>query len=309
MNSRVAIIDMGTNTFHLLVAEVAGNGYHFLHNDRKAVKIGRGGMTDGRITDDAIDRAIATLADFKKQCDQLAVGTILAFGTSALRSAKNNLQVIARIREETGIDTRVISGEEEAALIYEGIKAGLQLGAEKSLIVDIGGGSVEFIIANQNEIFWMASFEIGGQRLIEQFQKHDPIEKQEIENLNHYFAAQLTPLFRQLEKYPPTTLIGSSGTFDTLSEIYCVRHGIRYEPEKGETPLTWHSFHETFSALIHKDRAARLQIPGMIELRVDLIVVASCLINHLIARWPFAAVRVSSYSLKEGVLAQLVKRH
>lgn len=308
MNSRVAIIDMGTNTFHLIIAEMTGGNHRILHTDRKAVKIGKGGINQGHITEDAIVRAIATLEEFKNTSKQFAVDSIFAFGTSALRSAKNSSNVVARIREKTGIDTRVISGEEEAELIYQGIRAGLKLGQKKSLIVDIGGGSVEFIIANESEIFWKASFEIGGQRLLELFQKHDPIEKQEIEDLEKYFVEKLESLFQQLAIHRVGTLIGSSGTFDTLSEIFCVRNGLRYEPEKGETPLTWDSFREIHAELVRKDRAARLRIPSMIELRVDMIVVACCLIDFLATQGGFTDVRVSSYSLKEGVLARLTNQ-
>src|SRR6478609_9893114 len=144
-----------------------------------------------------------------------------AFGTSALRSAQNGNEIIERIKSETGIEAQIISGELEAEYIYRGVRAAMKLGKEKSLIIDIGGGSVEFIIGNEDKIFWSRSFDIGGQRLLEKYHKHDPIIQEEINNLNAHFSETLNSLLKELDTHKPKTLVGSSGTFDTLSEIYC----------------------------------------------------------------------------------------
>jgi exopolyphosphatase / guanosine-5'-triphosphate,3'-diphosphate pyrophosphatase len=308
MNNRVAIIDMGTNTFHLLIAEIADGKTRIIYQGRQAVKIGKGGINNGMITEAAIARALQTLTDFKATIEANQATRVLAFGTSALRNARNGTEIIERIKKETGIETRLISGEEEAKLIYHGIRAALDLGKEKSLIVDIGGGSVEFIIAHQEELFWKASFEIGGQRLLELFQQHDPIRPEEIEKLQMYLEDKLRPLFVELNFHQPRTLVGSSGTFDTLSEIFCVRNNLHYQPEHGETPFALIAFDGIHKELIAKDRRDQLQIPGMIDLRVDMIVVASCLIRFLLDRYPFEQIRVSTYSLKEGVLTTLTSQ-
>lgn len=305
MKNKVAIIDMGTNTFHLLVAEFEGHNYKITHRESIAVKIGKGGITNGYITDEAATRALSALKKFKATLDNLSVQEILAFGTSAMRVAKNGEEIIQKIITETGISTRIISGEEEASYIYEGVRSAMTMD-EKSLIVDIGGGSVEFIIGNGKEVFWKQSFEIGGQRLLEKYQKHDPILHDEINAINDFFLQSLNSLFIAMAEYQPKVLIGSSGTFDTLSEIYCAKNKIKWQ-DNPETPLTISSFHEIFEEFKIKNRAERLQIPGMIEMRVDMIVVACCLINFLLANFTFDKVRVSSYSLKEGVLASLIK--
>ena len=305
MKNRVAIIDMGTNTFHLLVAEFEEQNYQITHRHSVAVKIGKGGINDGYITEEGANRALSALQNFKSTLDNLSVQKILAFGTSALRVAKNGAEIIQKIITETGIETRVISGEEEATYIYEGVRSAMKID-QKSLIVDIGGGSVEFIIGNEKEIFWKQSFEIGGQRLLEKYQKHDPILPEEIDALNDFFLQSLKPLSDAMTQHRPQVLIGSSGTFDTLSEIYCAKNSIRWQ-DNPETPLTISSFHEIFEELKIKNREERLQIPGMIEMRVDMIVVACCLIKFLLANFSFNKIRVSSYSLKEGVLASLIK--
>jgi exopolyphosphatase/guanosine-5'-triphosphate,3'-diphosphate pyrophosphatase len=304
MSDRVAIIDMGTNTFHLLVAE-AGDPPKVLLRDRTAVKIGQGGINAGMITPEGFRRAMTCLLEFKASIEKLGVRRVLAFGTSAIRSANNGREFVQEIKEKTGIETRIIDGEEEATLIYEGVRAALDLGKEKSLVVDVGGGSVEFIIANEEEIFWKESFEVGGQRLLEKFQRHDPILLSEVTELNDYLNGVLDPLFRKLTIHQPRVLVGVSGTFDTLSEIYCTENGIPFNPDDPETPLTLENFHKTHELLLKKNRQQRMAIPGMIDMRVDMIVVACCLVKLLIERHAFNSVRVSTWSLKEGALVGL----
>jgi exopolyphosphatase / guanosine-5'-triphosphate,3'-diphosphate pyrophosphatase len=304
MENRIAIIDMGTNTFHLLIAEKKNGRYTIVHRERVASKIGANGINNGMITQEGVERAMRALKDFKKVVDSWNVSKATAFGTSALRNAKNGQDLIEKIKSEIGVEAKIISGEEEAELIYKGVRAAIHLGKEKSLIVDIGGGSVEFIIGNEKEIFWMQSFEIGGQRLLERFHHHDPILKEEVDQVYEFLREVLQPLLAQLEIHQLASLVGSSGTFDTLSEIYCHQQNIPYN-DFPETPLALQAFEEIFEELLTKNRAERLQIPGMIEMRVDMIVVACCLIRVLLDHHAFKNIRVSTYSLKEGVLASL----
>src|SRR5687768_15676260 len=194
MSKRIAIIDLGTNTFHLLLAEGDNGGYNIIYRDRLAVKIGMGGINDGVITEGAFHRALLAMQSFKNAIDQHQVSTTYAFGTSALRNARNGKEIAERIRAVTGIEVNIISGEQEAHYIYLGVRAALGLGHDKNLIIDIGGGSVEFIIADHDEVFWKQSFEIGAQRLLEKYQEHDPILPEEIERLEAYFDRSLQPL-------------------------------------------------------------------------------------------------------------------
>lgn len=305
MSTRVAVIDLGTNTFHLTVAELKAGGFTILAAERLPVKIGMGGINQGVITEAGISRAIKALSIFRDRLAAYQPSRVIAFGTSAFRHAQNRQHIVKKIKTETGIEVNVISGDQEAEYIFYGVRAAVPMTEEKSLVVDIGGGSVEFIIGNQTEFFWKHSFEIGAQRLLEKFHIHDPIHPEELVALYQYFDEHLLPLFEALKKHPVKTLIGSSGTFDTLSDIHCIREGLSANPLP-ETPLTIPSFHSIFQELKQKSRSERMLIPGMIELRVDMIVVACALIDFLLAKSAFDRIRVSSYSLKEGVLASLL---
>lgn len=302
---RIAVIDLGTNTFHLLLADRVGAGFEIIYRDRQAVKLGMGGINQSYITAEAAQRAIRCLVEFKKKIVLSDVQQTLAFGTSALRNAKNAGAVVAEIARTTGIVPQIISGDLEADYIYRGVRQAVPLGEEKSLIVDIGGGSVEFIVANQSVVFWKCSLEIGAQRLLEQFHRHDPLGTADQADLGRFLATALQPVFNALKQYQPGVLVGSAGTFDTLSDIYCLQHGMPTQTHQPEAPLSLAGFDQIHRQLLQKNRAERLLMPGMIDLRVDMIVVASCLIRHLLDRHAFGAIRVSTYALKEGVLFSL----
>jgi exopolyphosphatase / guanosine-5'-triphosphate,3'-diphosphate pyrophosphatase len=305
MKHRIAIIDLGTNTFHLLIAEGDRNGYNIIYRDRLAVKIGMGGINDGIITESGFHRALLAMQSFKNAIDQHQVMETYAFGTSALRNAKNGQEIADRIESVTNIKVNIIPGDQEAQYIYLGVRAALGLAHDRNLIIDIGGGSVEFIIADHDNVFWKRSYEIGAQRLLEKFQNHDPILQEEVDALYKHFDNSLESLFDVIKKFNPDILVGSSGTFDTLSDIFCITHDIHKSPDDSETPLTIEGFYEIYHELVRKNRAQRMEIPGMIEMRVDMIVVACVLIKFLLEKHSFNRIRVSTYSLKEGVLAYL----
>jgi len=179
------------------------------------------------------------------------------------------------------------------------------IGPEPALIMDIGGGSVEFIICNHIEVFWMQSFEIGAQRLLDKFHKHDPILERDIEKLDDYLRKELEELKVKMDIYQPHHLIGSSGTFDTLMDINYQEKGVE-KPDDIAFSLSLDDFDSIYNEIIHKTRDERMAIPGMIEMRVDMIVVAVCLIQFLIENNEFIDIKVSTYALKEGLLDAIV---
>ncbi len=307
---RLAVIDLGTNTFHLLIAEQHTGGYDILHRDRLAVKVGAGGINQGLITEEGAQRAIAAFRQFAAELKLWKVNRVKAIATSAFRNARNGTAVAEQIRQETGIGIDIISGEKEADYIARGVLHAITVDAHPALIVDIGGGSVEMIMANQKKIFWKRSFEVGGQRLVELFQHHDPILKSEKDALFRYLDEKLADLVPALDEFRPMVMVGSSGTFDTLSEMHCHREHRPYDGTQPETPLSLEGFYHFHRVFQTKNRSERLQMPGMIELRVDMIVVACCLIEWLLAKHPlFADIRVSTYALKEGALLEMLQAH
>jgi exopolyphosphatase/guanosine-5'-triphosphate,3'-diphosphate pyrophosphatase len=305
---KIAIIDLGTNTFHLLIAERTNSLAKIILNEKVSVKIGQGGISKNFIASDAYQRALKTLSGFKTIMYEHAVSATYAFATSAVRNARNGYTLVKDIKDLTGIEVKVISGEEEANFIYEGVKFALDLGKSISVIMDIGGGSVEFIICNQESIFWKGSFEIGAQRLLDMFHRNDPITNEELEQLVIYLDEKLLALYDAAKVFKPFTLVGASGAFDTLCDIDINRKDIHFSlKEEKDYVLSLNDFEEIAFDILSKNREQRMEIPGMIEMRADMIVVASVLIQVVAHRLKVQKIRVCSYALKEGVLSRLLK--
>ncbi|QJD78773.1 Ppx/GppA phosphatase family protein [Spirosoma rhododendri] len=304
-----AIIDLGTNTFHLLIADRQNEGTETLFRESRPARIGQAGINQSLITEEGIGRALDVLTYFRQKLDEFGVGDdhVLATGTSAIRVASNQAEFIERVFAQTRIPIRVLSGEQEAEYIYQGVRAAGALDEQTALVIDIGGGSVEFILGNQSRIFWKQSFEIGGQRLRERFMSSDPISPGSIRRLTDYFQEQLLPLANAVHQYQPTVLVGSSGSFDTLIDMYAMHEkGHLPDPDQTTFLLPVAEFYRAYSQLITRNHTERMQLPGMIELRVDMIVVAVCLIDYVLKQYGISQIRTSTYSLKEGILSSLV---
>lgn len=299
-----AVIDLGTNTFHLLIAEIYKQGIEVIYKHNVAVKLGKGGINNDYITDEALKRAYDALLIFKNKTDEYNCKNIIATGTSALRNAKNGNDFVEKIRNELHIEIQIIDGNTEALFIYNGVKNAVDLDTEKSLIIDIGGGSVEMLIANSYEVFWKKSFEIGGQRLLDKFKPSDPITNTEIDTIEHYLESQLKSLFKAVNNYKPTQLVGSSGSFDTFVDMYFANND-ESTPNKTSFNLPLKDYHTIANSIIKTPLAQRRKLPGMIELRVEMIVVATILVSFLLRKTEIKTILVSTYALKEGVLFEM----
>ncbi len=308
IKNRIGIIDMGTNTFHLLVAEEGFAPFNVLHNEKKDVRFGYNGISSGEITREAMDRAIETMLSFKKSCKRFNV-VPQAFATSALRNAHNSEHIKEELMLATGIPIHVVSGENEAEYIYLGVKSSMEMGDTTHLILDIGGGSVEFILGDGENILWKKSFEVGVQRLKDKFHHHDPILASEQVQIIDYLDETLNPLLLVLDIYQPQNLIGCSGTFDTLSDIYESRHALG-TPEFSSTGFFELSYFEQLhEELVTRTFNERLQVHHMSPLRAEMIVVAVTLLKWLLDKYTFTSMKVSHFAMKEGILYKTLNRN
>lgn len=295
-----AVIDLGTNTFHLMIFE----GKNILFKTSIASKIGQGGINQGIITEEGIQRALNVLNIFKQKLIEFEVNTenVFAFGTSAIRNAKNQSELLERVKKETDINITVIDGDKEAELIYKGVSQAVKVD-KNALIVDIGGGSVEFILCNPDKILWKRSFEIGGQRLMERFMKKDKISQSEMSRLDEYLRQELLPLTNAVHQYQPEVLIGSSGSFDTLNDMLYWKNTGQFAPtDIVGFDYSISEFWKAFEQLAFANHEERMQIGGMIPLRVDMIVVAVCLIKFVLQTYNIQEIKISNYALKEGAI-------
>ncbi|MDB5151034.1 MAG: exopolyphosphatase [Mucilaginibacter sp.] len=300
-------MDLGTNTFHLLIAEGDIHNYHEIVHVTEAVKLGEGGINKGYILPEAFQRGVNAMQRFQQLIKGNNAAAIRAIATSALRSASNGKDFIKEVKTQTGIAIEIIDGEQEADFIYNGVKLSGCLLAKNSLIMDIGGGSVEFILGNTDKILWKQSFEVGAARLMDQFHHTDPIPPASIEAMNLYLEDTLHDLFIATANIEIDTLVGSSGAFETFAGLI--------ETEKTQPfdlkSIQHYDFDEKELLTItnklilssHKDRAAN---KGIIPVRVDMIVAASLVTRFIMHALDIHKVSMCTNSLKEGVLAGML---
>jgi exopolyphosphatase/guanosine-5'-triphosphate,3'-diphosphate pyrophosphatase len=217
---RIAAIDLGTNSFHAVLVDIYPDGSFRTVNKLKEMVILAEKGLENKLSRDAMDRGLEALKRIKFLCDSHKVETILAYATSAIREAKNGGDFIKEAEEETGIRIRAISGKMEAELIGIAIRHSIALSDEMVLMADIGGGSVEFIIGNNQEFVFYNSLKLGVARMAAAFVNSDPIEKKEIEALQKHYNEELDEVIKLAKKHHVRTIIGSSGTMENMSAIF-----------------------------------------------------------------------------------------
>ncbi len=301
----VAVIDVGTNTFHLLITDVNPEGeFYIKHKFKEMVKLGEGGIDTDRIAEPAFQRGLNAIKKYSQFIQQHKCNRIIAFATSAVRTAKNGQDFIDKVYEQTGIAIRIINGNEEAALIYEGVKNGIQLSSEEPvLIMDIGGGSVEFIVANSLHPLLLRSLKLGASRIYETFKPSDPITPHEITRIENYYYQELKSLIEEVKEFKVKKLIGTSGAFETLATMIAYQNGDTLSAEGNINGYRFHpeQFNKIYQQLIASNREQRLQIQGMDKQRVDLINVAAILIATIQKHLSLQQFLVSTYALKDGI--------
>lgn len=301
---RIAVVDLGTNTFNLLVAEANSAGqFSALYNERVAVRLGEGGINKGFIAEEALQRGVETMSYYAAKIAEWKCEKVLAFATSAVRNASNGKEFAAAVKTATGISINIISGNQEAEFIANGVRQAVKLSEKPSLVIDIGGGSTEFIILNESEILWKQSFEVGASRMLQHFKPSDPISDEEVHRISVYLLETLQPLWEAAQQYEVTELIGASGSFESLAEMVDAKFGSLPDFEN----LSECEFNMQQCASIHSDilvssREQRLKLPGLIPMRVDMIVVSAILVETVISKIGLWKMRYSAYALKEGVL-------
>ncbi|MBB6239437.1 exopolyphosphatase/guanosine-5'-triphosphate,3'-diphosphate pyrophosphatase [Pedobacter sp. AK013] len=303
---RIAVIDLGTNTFHLLIAETAGNQPEILYKTNVPVKLGEGRINDNIIIPAAFERGVNCLETFSRTIAKYQVNKVRATATSAVRSAENGHDFVEAIKEKTGINIETITGDEEAELIYQGVKlSGAITGL--SLIMDIGGGSVEFILCDHEKLIWKKSYNIGAARLMQQFFKSDPMNDADKNAILFHIQNQLADLFDICEKYRPEILIGSAGAFETFAELIIRKNNLKTDINTAKTfAFNFNNYIETSIKLLNATHNERAKMPGMIPLRVDMIVIAALITNYVLGRCKISQLVLSTYDLKMGVLASLM---
>jgi exopolyphosphatase/guanosine-5'-triphosphate,3'-diphosphate pyrophosphatase len=302
--NRKAVIDLGTNTCNLLVADPAPGGkFRTLYDRKLPVKLGRGGILREVLLPDAIERGIAAFENHAGTIRMYNADEVKVIATSAVRQASNRSEFLSLIKSKFGWDIEIIDGNREAELIFKGVKISLPLELGKYLILDIGGGSIEFILAENELIVWKKSFKTGIARVLELFDLSDPILPGEIVVIEEWFSKNLKELWKICNEHQPLVIVGSSGAFDTFMDIYEKEEPDLKIRKASELPLE--AFSGIHKQLIHSDTDTRSRIKGMDKIRVEMIVVASIFTNFILTKLKIQKLIHTHYGLKEGMMAEM----
>jgi len=302
VNKTLAAIDLGTNTFNLLIAESSlGQIGKILFVEEFPVKLGEGGINQGYLAPEAFKRGLEIMNRISSIIHLHTPDRVVAMATAAIRGARNGAEFISRVQENTGISIKTIDGNREAELIYQGVCAALPIEVP-SLIMDIGGGSVELILCDQSGIYWKKSYPLGAARLREKFHQVDPMEARALQELYNYLSENLEDFFEQCALFGPVQLIGSAGAFETFDEIIRAAKPTGENQKKPAIQFNTDQLVGTLEMLIRSGRIERENLPGLVAFRVDMIVVASALTAFVLRKTGIRNIYLSTYSLKEGML-------
>jgi exopolyphosphatase/guanosine-5'-triphosphate,3'-diphosphate pyrophosphatase len=312
---RVAVIDLGTNTVRLLVAETDGaGGYRPIFAAQQITRLGQGLLPTRMLQPEPIRRTLAVLHRFSQDAQFHAADRLAVVGTSALREANNREAFVASARREAGLEVRVISGEEEARLTLLGIRAALQVGRGRVLAMDIGGGSTEFVLADGSEIVALISTGLGVVKLTEAYLRSDPPLPHELAAVREAIAARIARLRSQEwpdaiwgAPMPGAMFVGTAGTVTSLAAIDLALDP--YDPERvNGHRLSRQRIEALYRELAGRPLAETRQVRGLEPARADVIVAGALVCLGAMEGLDFPEVTVSDGGLREGILLDLLSR-
>jgi exopolyphosphatase/guanosine-5'-triphosphate,3'-diphosphate pyrophosphatase len=304
MKGPVTLIDIGTNTFEYLIAKYDAQSYEIIDQGKIPVWLGKGGIVDGIIQEDALDRAEVALKDIAGRSKKLRSKKIIAVATSATRDASNSYH-LNDFAEELGFELRVIEGDEEAALIQEGTSLGLPKDFPDHLIMDIGGGSTEFIQVQNGKVLWKRSFDIGVTRLLERIKPSDPLTPIDSDRIRLHIRAILAPLRQQITDNPVSILLGSAGSFDSLVEM--LHASEKLNSKEGLVRIDLGLFGATDANLRSSSIKDRQQMEGLIPMRSTTMHLATFMIAEVVQMTKVSSIIRSPFALKEGMLKRVMQ--
>lgn len=301
----LAAMDLGTNSFHLVVAEIVDkNRFNVLTKDKEVVRLGTSGKEMKHITPEAMDRALTALKRFKKVADSFDA-TIRAVATSATREAKNREEFIDKVKEETGIEIEVVSGYEEGRLIYVGVLQALNVYDKRILLIDIGGGSTEFFLCEKGSVVSGISLKIGAVRLTNKFFKGDKIKESSVEEAREFIKGEINPIKRELKGKKFDMVVGTSGTITNIGAMILKRENDDIDKDFNMNNFTYDrdSFYDLMKTILKAGSVDKIkEIPGIDDSRADIICAGALILEQAFKELDIKKITLSSFALREGIL-------
>src|SRR6476620_8558323 len=307
---RIAAIDIGTNSIHMIVVKVRPDlSFEVIDREKDMVRLGAGGLDGKKLTQSSMSAALQTLAKFRRLADSNKVDEIVASATSATREAENGGDFIAEVGRQTGIRIRIISGTEEARLIHLAAGYGVDVGGSTAVVIDIGGGSVEVTLGTATHLTLGKSFKTGALRLTERFVKTDPLSSHDERRLVKHLNKEMGAYLAQIAQAGFDRVIGTSGTILSLGALAIAE-------EKGSPPqdirnqrVSAKAVHRLRKRLVEADIEERLHMPGLDPRRADLSVAGSVLLDTILRGLGAEHLTLCDLALREGLVLDYIHRN
>src|SRR5688500_15955432 len=279
---RIAAIDIGTNSVHMLVVRVREDlSFEVIDREKAMVRLGAGGLDGRALTAEAMSSALQALSKFKRLAESRQVDVILAAATSATREARNGGEFLARIQRETGVRPRVITGAEEARLIHQAAVYGVDVGSGRAVVIDIGGGSVEITLGTSTDIQLARSFKIGVIRLTERFVRTDPLSDRDERRMVKHILAEIDRHCEQITTGGFDRVIGTSGTILSLGAVASTMSRGTLPSELRNLQVTAKQIRRLRKTAVWLDLEQRLLLPRRDPRRADPMVAGAALVETI----------------------------
>lgn len=311
MSNILAAIDIGTNSFHLVIAKIdSKKRFTVLTRSKEVVRLGTSSNDMKYISDESMSRGVETLKRFKMICDSYSA-EIIAIATSATREALNKEIFLSKVNKETGIVINIVSGYEEARLIYLGILQSLDIYNKKILLIDIGGGSTEFLIGEKGEVRSASSVKIGAVRLTNKFSLNEKINKDDLKNAKQFVKGAINQVIRLIENESYELVIGSSGTITNIGTIisYDNLPSEDYEINMNGFIIKKKGLQNAVNKIYKAETLTeRLNIPGLDPKRADIITAGAVILEQIFSELDLEKMTLSSYALREGIIMNSIQQ-
>jgi exopolyphosphatase/guanosine-5'-triphosphate,3'-diphosphate pyrophosphatase len=306
----VGFMDIGTNAARLLLVRIRSNySYSIINRQREGVRLGEDEFRDQKLHPEAMKRTILVCRKFAEMARSAGAEEIIAVATSASREASNRRIFLKRLREEAGLDVHIISGKEEARLIYLGVSRGVHLGTKTAFFIDIGGGSTEIIIGDQRKHRYLDSVKLGAIRLTNLFFKpgeNGPVSRSRYEEIREYAQNTAVRVLEQVKHYPFDMAVGSSGTIVNLSEI--ASRMFTEKPMGRQASLSYYRLQAVIKELCTLPLSQRRKIPGINPDRADIIIAGAAILDAFMRELAIKEIHVSDRTLRNGLLVNYLIR-
>jgi exopolyphosphatase/guanosine-5'-triphosphate,3'-diphosphate pyrophosphatase len=306
----VSFIDIGTNSVRILVVRLNPNhSYTILTRQKQQVRLGEGEFEDEEIKAEAMERLVVVCRRFTDLARTFSTDEFVAVATSAMREATNQSEILHQLRQDAQIDVRVISGQEEARLIYLGVASGIHIEDRQAFFIDIGGGSTEIAVGSDHTYQYLESFRLGAIRLSDMYfpsGSTGPVSVDQYKRVQHHIRDTIIHSIKKIRGIKPVLAIGSSGTIMNLAEI--AQKAIHHNGSNGDPVLSYKDLQKVIDLLRSLPLDQRRKVPGMNPERADIIIAGAAILDTFMKELGLDSILTTGRGLQDGLLVDYLSR-